>query len=195
MICFNKYFGLIIFTTNLFTMMLRNDIVGPGKTSKKNSQIPQRENRERITNYPHRPQGNFKINVDIICIYEQIETNLNLQFDELIIPKTIWDTQQRIIAHSQFDIMYLLKRSLTTDFQKNLFNHGPFGKFQHLQGTTYPKKLIHLLVLSQVHSEDPTELLFNIGGNVLAFNVYDFELFSGIHNFYFYLHNFIIYNN
>ena len=69
---------------------------------------------------------------------------------------------------------------LNTEQQRDLFNQGPFSHFQHLKGDVYPKKLAHLLVLSQVESGKDDELHFNIGGNKLVFNVYDFEIISGL---------------
>ena len=68
---------------------------------------------------------------------------------------------------------------LETEQQMEIFTQGPFAHLQHLRGEVYQKKLAHLLVLSQVESGNNEALHFNIGGNILVFNIYDFEIISG----------------
>ena len=97
----------------------------------------------------------------------------------MIVEKKNWDLKQRIIVHSSFNIIETLMPLLETEYQQELFSRGPFSHLQHLKGHVYPKKLAHLLVLSQVESGNVDELHFNVCGNILVFNIYDFELISG----------------
>ena len=90
-----------------------------------------------------------------------------------------WNPKQKIIARSKFNVIETIKSGLKNERQQTLFQHGPFGHIQDLEGTKFPKHLMHLLVLHRVESNNSKELWFDIGGNIAVFTMYDFQIMSG----------------